>query len=261
MAQSMLPPAMYSHAKMRRRPPSRRRLQIFAADPGASNRLETAFINKTVIDIPWEGDGSGKNGLLPGPVGEYVEVIDVDPASAMAYPPIDLDDPFLLAECGLTPSEGDPQFHQQMVYVVSMKTIEAFESALGRLALWSTKRPEREELNRSNGKREKKYNETYVPRLRIYPHALRQANAYYSPDKIALLFGYFPELRPSNGDAEKLGGIVFTCLSHDIVAHETTHALLDGLHRRYQEASNVDVLAFHEAFCRHRGDVPTLHLL
>jgi len=239
---------MYSHAKMRRRPPSRRRLQIFAADPGASNRLETAFINKTVIDIPWEGDGSGKNGLLPGPVGEYVEIIDVDPASAMAYPPIDLDDPFLLAECGLTPSEGNPQFHQQMVYVVSMKTIEAFESALGRLALWSTKRTEREELNRSNGKREKKYNETYVPRLRIYPHALRQANAYYSPDKIALLFGYFPELRPSNGDAEKLGGIVFTCLSHDIVAHETTHALLDGLHRRYQEASNVDVLAFHEAF-------------
>ena len=86
-----------------------------------------------------------------------------------------------------------------------------------------------------------------MQRLRIYPHALRQANAYYSPDKIALLFGYFPEMR-SETDDEALGGMVFTCLSHDIVAHETTHALLDGLHRRYQEASNVDVLAFHEAF-------------
>ena len=42
--------------------------------------------------------------------------------------------------------------------------------------------------------------------------------------------------------------MVFTCLSHDIVAHETTHALLDGLHRRYQEQTNPDVLAFHEAF-------------
>ena len=31
-----------------------------------------------------------------------------------------------------------------------------------------------------------------VPRLRIYPHALRTDNAYYSPDKMALLFGYFP---------------------------------------------------------------------
>ena len=27
-----------------------------------------------------------------------------------------------------------------------------------------------------------------------------------------------------------------------------THALLDGLHHRYQEATNSDVLAFHEAF-------------
>lgn len=42
--------------------------------------------------------------------------------------------------------------------------------------------------------------------------------------------------------------MVFACLSHDIVAHETTHALLDGIHRRFIEPSNVDVLAFHEAF-------------
>jgi hypothetical protein len=41
---------------------------------------------------------------------------------------------------------------------------------------------------------------------------------------------------------------VFTCLSHDIIAHETTHALLDGIHRRFNEPSNPDVLALHEAF-------------
>jgi len=41
---------------------------------------------------------------------------------------------------------------------------------------------------------------------------------------------------------------VFTCLSSDIVAHETTHALLDGMHRRFEEASNLDVPAFHEGF-------------
>ena len=44
------------------------------------------------------------------------------------------------------------------------------------------------------------------------------------------------------------GTIVFTRLSHDIVAHETTHALLDGVHPRFNEPVNPDVLAFHEAF-------------
>jgi hypothetical protein len=42
--------------------------------------------------------------------------------------------------------------------------------------------------------------------------------------------------------------LVFTCLSHDIIAHETTHAILDGMHYYYNEPSNPDVLAFHEAF-------------
>jgi hypothetical protein len=33
-----------------------------------------------------------------------------------------------------------------------------------------------------------------------------------------------------------------------VVAHETTHALLDGLHRYYQYQTNPDIAAFHEAF-------------
>src|SRR4029453_4641902 len=33
-----------------------------------------------------------------------------------------------------------------------------------------------------------------------------------------------------------------------LIAHENTHAVLDGMHRRFNEASNPDVLAFHEAF-------------
>ena len=82
--------------------------------------------------------------------------------------------------------------------------------------------------------------------MRIYPHALREANAYYSPDKKALLFGYFPVERKDRYNTP--GTIVFTSLSHDVIAHETTHALLDGVHPRFNEPVNADVLAFHEAF-------------
>jgi hypothetical protein len=219
-------------------PPASRRLRIFATDPGASAALETAVINVATVEVPWENRRDNENLLTPGPVGEYLEVVDIDPASACAYDPVDLNNPFLLAQDGLAPSEGNPQFHQQMVYAVAMRTIRNFEIALGRRALWA----EREVAVASHGSGSDGRSErAFVRRLRLYPHALREANAYYSPDKRALLFGYFPA-------ATDGGQMVFTCLSHDIVAHETTHALLDGLHRFYQEQTNLDVPAFHEAF-------------
>jgi len=42
--------------------------------------------------------------------------------------------------------------------------------------------------------------------------------------------------------------MVFTCLSHDIIVHEMTHAVLDGLRGHFMEQTNPDVAAFHEAF-------------
>jgi len=211
--------------------PNKRRLRAFAFDPSLNTRLETVIINQITLEIPWEV-------LEPGPVGEYLEVVDVDPASQAAYPPVNLEDPNLLAQNGLAPAEGDPRFHQQMVYAVAMMTIRRFEEALGRRVLWSIGRYKEENTG--------KWKYEYTPRLRIYPHALREANAYYSPDKKALLFGYFKA--PVNSGDLLPGGTIFTCLSHDVIAHETTHALLDGMHRRFAEPSNPDVLAFHEAF-------------
>lgn len=41
---------------------------------------------------------------------------------------------------------------------------------------------------------------------------------------------------------------MFTCLSQDVIAHETTHAILDGLHDRFIQATSPDTLAFHEGF-------------
>jgi hypothetical protein len=218
--------------------PPNRRLRIFALDPGTAKRLETLPINETTLQTPWDDVETTGEPLRPGPVGEYLEVIDVDPVSRKVYDPVDLNDRFILARDGLTPSEGNPNFHQQMVYAVAMTTIRHFEEALGRKALWAP-RYETDASGRLAGRE--------VRRLRIYPHALRTANAYYSPDKKALLFGYFPAGGDDRG-ATAPGNMVFACLSSDIVAHEMSHALLDGLHRRFQEASNPDVPAFHEAF-------------
>ena len=210
--------------------PSHRRLRIMAVDPSLASTLETSKVNEIVAMVKWEKD------LEEGPVGEYVEVVDYDPASGVFYKPINLDAPKLLAEDGLRPSESNPQFHQQMVYTVAMTTIHHFEKALGRVVFWSN----RWEFEKGS------INDQFVRRLRIYPHALRDQNAYYSPDKKALLFGYFPVMRKDSTNTP--GTLIFTCLSHDIIAHEVTHALLDGVHPRFNEPTNPDVHAFHEAF-------------
>ncbi len=215
--------------------PAFRKLRGYSIDPSLSVRLDTALIDSVTYSVAWEK-------LDPGPVGEYVEIVDYDPASQMFYPPVNLDDPHILAQDGLTPSEGNAQFHQQMVYAVVMTTIQNFERALGRRILWAYRQ---EEIKKAGLPTQ--YIRENVPKLRIYPHALREANAYYSPEKKALLFGYFPAT-DTDVTAQMPGGIVFTCLSHDIVAHETTHAILDGMHRRYVEATHPDTLAFHEAF-------------
>lgn len=207
--------------------PNVRRLRGYSFDPSLSVQLDTAVVNEAVFKVRWEPD------LKVGPVGEYLEVVDYDPASKSFYDPVDLNNSYILAQDGLAPSESNPQFHQQMVYAVAMTTIQNFEKALGRKTLWSSYRDGKEK--------------EFLPRLRVYPHALRQANAYYSPTKKALLFGYFPASSSAPGDHVP-NGIVFTCLSHDIIAHETTHALLDGMHRRFIENSHRDTLAFHEAF-------------
>src|SRR5207253_7247322 len=98
------------------RNPPHRRLRVYATDPSLSARLDTAGINEVTIDVRWED-------LEKGPTGEYLTINDVD-ATSKNYEPVDLNDPRLLAQNGWAPSEGNPQFHQQMVYAVAMKTIE-----------------------------------------------------------------------------------------------------------------------------------------
>ncbi|MDR6955497.1 hypothetical protein J2X65_004877 [Ancylobacter sp. 3268] len=170
--------------------------------------------------------------LAKGPTGYRIKVVDYNATEQRAY--LDRQDyqdeaGALLDPFGCGPGEtpedpayqtrliGDPNFHAQNCYAIAMRTLGAFERALGRRVSWS-----------SGGHQ-----------LHIAPHAFAQANAFYSEPDRALLFGYF------YGED---GQPIFTCLSHDIVAHETTHALLDGLRSRFTEPSGPDQSAFHEGF-------------
>ena len=195
--------------------PSRRPLKIFATDPMAGRTVG----NRISMDVANES-------CTPGPVGERVAVIDYDGAHKCYYPPIDLNDPAILMQGGLDPAESDPRFHQQMVYAVTMRTIENFDRALGRRLEFRTRKHDR---------------------LRLFPHAFHGANAFYSRDLNGVLFGYF-RADPDSPGGNLPGQNVFTCLSHDIVVHEVTHAIVDRMRRYFLEPTNEDVLAFHEGF-------------
>ena len=170
-------------------PPAVRRLKVFSFDPLLAADPESLGMESVVLKLDWDEESADGAKLQPGPVGEYLEVVDYDPGSRCFYPPVDLNHPNLLAQDGMPLSETDPQFHQQMVYAVGMKTIAVFERALGRTVLWSPhlvydeKGRVESETGRLDGE--------FVRRLRIYPHAMRAANAYYDPNRKALLFGYF----------------------------------------------------------------------
>lgn len=200
---------------------TRRPLKIFASDP----LMGRTFGNRARIDVVNEP-------LQAGPIGSRIEVIDYDGAQKCFYTPVDLDNSAILMQGGLEPSESDPRFHQQMVYAVALKTLENFDRAMGRVLRL--------------GSRDRKRGATY-PRLRLFPHAFYGANAFYSPNLNAILFGYFKADAADVGP-NLPGQTVFTCLSHDVISHEMTHAIVDRLRPLFFEPSNADVLAFHEGF-------------
>src|SRR5678816_1160989 len=130
-----------------------------------------------------------------------------------------------------------------MVYAVAMETIQNFEAALGRRIRWRLE----ERFPNANGEIEPGPRDGDIRRLNLYPHAMVSANAAYSPTAKGILFGYF---RASAVDPGRNlpGQTVFTCLSHDIIVHEVTHAILDGIRTYFSERTSSDVAAFHEAF-------------
>lgn len=183
-----------------------RKVRIVAQDPSvrrANGRVLTAEIT-----LPWEH-------LIAGPMSYAIYVLDYDATSRVMYRPAAPPDGEVPAPLSRADLLADPEYHAQNVYAVVARTLQRFESALGRRVGWGIRGHQ----------------------LKIVPHAFEEANAYYSPELEALVFGYVRGNDP-----------MFLCLSHDVIVHETAHALLDGLRDKFREPSSADQAALHEAF-------------
>lgn len=205
--------------KRERTDPLYRPLRIYAIDPAAS-RLAGAIAS---VNVPYEP-------LRPGPESRLFCVDNLDGATNLRYCRVDLDDKALLIRGGQDPTPSDPRFHQQMVYAVCSNLYATFKVALGRAPSWGFERTQDPDV------------------LYVQPHAFVGANAYYDKEQGRLRFGYIRTPKVAPTDRTLPGGFVFSCLSHDVVAHELTHAILDGLRANFTIPSGPDVLAFHEAF-------------
>lgn len=228
------------HPWLYRSPPARprlekdlprfRRLRVYTQDP-ALGRLDGAVSTLAVPNEP----------LQPGPAGAWFVVTDIagpdDPDGADGSPhPLDLDARAWLMRDGLDPSTTNRHFASQMVYAVAMETYHRFTRALGR-------DPGFGPIPHADG------------RLRIVPRAFREANAWYDRQSGSVLFGWDRAgafagkiAHGRDGGRSQAGSHVFIALSRDVIAHEISHALLDGLRPNFLRPTHRDVAALHEGF-------------
>jgi hypothetical protein len=150
-------------------------------------------------------------------------VRDADELDNPVFDSADWSDPSLTltyGEFNKAPAERpvleNAQFHQVNAFAVAGHTLRGVEEALGREINWRHGGP-----------------------LVIRPHAFEGANAYYDPMSPSLNFGYFRSPIRS--------ATVWTCLSHDIVAHELGHAVFDSFRPLFLYSAELDAAALHES--------------
>jgi hypothetical protein len=161
---------------------------------------------------------------LDGPVSRRVAVLDFDETTGHVVPGARFLRPAAGRELGgyELRKPGDlaaRDFNQVSVYATVLKTMNMFEhqDTLGRKIVWAFD----------------------APQLLVVPRAGEMHNAFYERESHSLQFFFFPSARD--------GRTVYTSLSQDVVAHECTHAILDGIAPALYDALAPQSLALHEA--------------
>lgn len=173
--------------------------------------------------------------ILSGLVAENVALTDFDPetgalvAGPVIKPPArgNVRHKLALPRSDLITAPKTVTAIQILCFGTVMRTISLLESSrvLGRKIVWGFP-----------GKQ-----------LFVVPRAGYQANAFYHRASHSVQFLLVPDEGPPSGgeNGEQLGK--FTALSPDIVAHETAHAVIDGIAPFLYEAATPQSLALHEA--------------
>lgn len=205
---------------------TRARANVYLKDPLALSRRKGAFpIGEATV--------GGDTSIAPGPTSSRFMVVDYDASTDRAFAPARPNKRPIVQWTG---GRGELLFDfrarpdtrgeaQVNAWATAVDTLDLFEqpAVLGREVPWAFE----------------------GSRLRILPQAMYEANAFYDRRTRALHFGYFDDAQ---------GGTIKTALSHDIVSHETAHAILDGLRPYYLESIHPDAAAFHE----YVGDVAAM---
>jgi hypothetical protein len=169
---------------------------------------------------------TSEKSFLDGPTSPRVAILDFGLKTGELSPPVKFIPPTSPTEHGgyevHHPVEPGGRVARDAtnvsVFGAIYKTIEMFEEpdAMGRRVSWAFG----------------------APQLLVVPRAGEWANAYYERESHSLQFFYFK--------AQNNGVTVHTSHSQDIVAHETTHAILDGLAPDLFNAISPQSLAIHE---------------
>lgn len=164
--------------------------------------------------------GIDEDHYLDGPVTPRVAVVDLNPNTEELEP-----------GAVFLPPEGNrtlgayrvdktrvysPHFVQVSVFATVLRTVYLYEedNVMGRKVVWAFG----------------------APQLLVVPRAGWWANAYYERRSHSLQFFSF----------RARGKLIHTSLSRDIVAHETAHALIDGIDPDLYDALDPQSLALHE---------------
>ncbi len=156
--------------------------------------------------------------LLDGPVSDRVAVVDVRADGSLA-PAV----PRPSSDAELLPQTAEPYREPAIirwsVFAIVLETLALFESpdCLGRVIPWAFGHPQ----------------------LLVVPEAGEEPNAFYDRSSCSLQFYYF--------QGGQSGKRIDAAASHDIVAHETAHAVLDGIAPWLYASATVQAVAIHES--------------